>query len=257
MARIFLTGGLRLEGPEGAVVDADLPGHQGRVAFAALVLERRPLTHDELADIVWDEEPPARWKAALTPVVSKIRSLVGRTGLDGPAVVGSLGGTWSVVPPPDAWIDVEDAVRRLDRAEGALRHGDLETAAAEATVASSILRRPFLAGIDNLWADRVRRSHAEGLHRCSIALASAWSGLGHLQLAATVAEEAVRLDPLRETGHRLLMEIERDRGDGAAALRAFERCRAVLRDELDTAPSPSTISLAESLRGGAAEVADT
>ena len=70
MARLYLTGGLRLDGPAGSFTDGDLPGNQGRIAFAALAVERRPLTHDRLADIVRDESPPAQWKTALTPVVS-------------------------------------------------------------------------------------------------------------------------------------------------------------------------------------------
>jgi DNA-binding SARP family transcriptional activator len=44
--------------------------------------------------------------------------------------------------------------------------------------------------------------------------------------------------PYRETGHRLLMEALERRGNPAEALRAYERLRALLRDELGVAPSP-------------------
>ena len=50
LARVFLTGGLRLDGPDGSFGDAELPGVQGRVAFAALVVERRAISRDALAE---------------------------------------------------------------------------------------------------------------------------------------------------------------------------------------------------------------
>ncbi len=253
MARLYLTGGLRMEGPSGSFGDADLPGLQGRIAFAALAIERRPVSHDELAEIVWDQDPPSQWKSALTPIVSKIRALLTRTGLDGRAVLGSVGGTYALTVPSDTWVDLEDAHRRLDRAEGALRHGDDAAATREGTVASSILRRPLLAGIDSLWVDQQRRRQSDALYRCLVTLASAWTRLGDHQLAATIAENAVGLDPLRETGHRLLIEAERARGDGAAALRAYTRCAAILAEELGVDPSPDTLRLADLIRSGRAD----
>ncbi|MEQ6901354.1 bacterial transcriptional activator domain-containing protein [Nocardioides sp. YIM 152588] len=248
MARLYLTGGLLLDGPDRAVTADDFPGQQGRLAFAALAVERRPLAHGELADIVWDEAPPPQWKSALAAVVSKIRALVGAAGLDGAAAVSSSGGAYRLTLPPGTWVDLEDAIRRVDRAEGALRHGDDLDAAREATVAAAILRRPFLTGVDNRWVDGVRRHQLETGYRSAVALATAWIRLGDHQLAATTAGWAIRLDPLRETGYRLLIEAERGRGDHSAALRAFTRCVDTLAEELDVPPSPETLALAASLR---------
>ena len=252
MARLYLTGGLRLDGPAGSFTDGDLPGNQGRIAFAALAVERRPLSHDRLADIVWDESPPAQWKTALTPVVSKTRSLISETGLDGPSLLTSSGGTYALHLNADIWVDLEDAIRRLDRAEGHLRHGRDGDAARDATVASSILRRPFLTGIDNLWADRVRQRLDDALYRCSVTLATSWNRLGDSQLAATAARTAIDLDPLRELGHRLLIEAELARGDHSAALVAYDHCVATLAEELDVRPSPETSRLVAALRSGRA-----
>ena len=248
MARLFLTGGLRMEGPGGSFSEVDLPGRQGRIAFTALALERQPIAHDRLAGIVWDDTPPTQWKSALAAVVSKIRSLITRTGLDGPALVVSTGGTYAFVPPPETWVDLENAYRRLDRAEGALRHGDHEVAVGDATVASAILRRPLLAGEDGLWLDEVRRRQADALYRTFIALGTAWNGIGDHQLASVMAESAVALDPYREIGHRLVMDAERARGDSGAALRAFRRCERILAEEMGVPPSAETLQLADLIR---------
>ena len=253
MSRLYLTGGLRLDGPAGHFTDTDLPGRQGRITFAALAVERRPLSHDQLADIIWDESPPSQWRTALAPVISKTRSLISATGLDGSEVLTSGGGAYRLVLPADIWVDLEDALARLDRAEGALRHDQHADAVRDATVASSILRRPFLTGIDSVWADRLRERLAEALYRCSIALATAWNHLGDHQLAATVARTAVDLDPLREVGHRLLIRAEHGRGDHSAALRAYSHCVEILATELDTTPSPETVGLAEAIRSPEAD----
>ncbi len=248
MARLYLTGGLRMEGPDGSFGEADLPGHQTRIAFAALAVERRPISHDGLAEIVWDDTPPAQWKSALAAVVSKTRSLITAIGLDGAAVLSSVGGTYSFTPPAQMWIDLEHAYRRLDRAEGALRHGRAGEAAPDATVASAILRRPLLAGEHCMWLDQVRRSQSDALYRAFITLASAWNQLGDHQLSAITAESAIKVDPYREVGHRLLIEAERALGDSGAALRAFRRCERILADEIGVRLSPETLHLGVLLR---------
>ena len=237
-----------MEGPSGSFLDSDLPGSQGRLAFAALVVERRPMSRDELADIVWDERLPNQWNGALTTIVSKIRTLVSAAGFDAAALVTSIGGTYELHLPTETWVDLEDAYRRLDRAAGAIRHDDLETTTSEATVASAVLRRPLLAGIHGSWLDAQRRRQADGLYRSLALLAESWNRIGDHPLAAAVARSAIALDPLREIGHRLLMQAEWGRGDRGAALVALERCEQILTDQLGVAPSPETQQLALTLR---------
>ncbi len=248
LARVYLAGGIRVDGPDGSFVDADLPGNQGRIAFVALAIERRPISHDELAEIVWGDGLPSRWKGSLAAVVSKIRSLVSSVGLEGRDVIHSSGGAYALVLPARSWVDLEEAFLQLDRAEGAWRHGDAQASTRHATVAASILRRPVLAGVESLWAEGVQRRQADTLFRSYITLASAWNELGDHQLAATIAESAIGLDPLREVGHCRLIDAEVARGDRGAALRAFARCERILRDELGVEPSAETKRVIERLR---------
>lgn len=248
LAQLYLLGGLRLDGPGGSFADHDLPGAQGRVALATLAVERRALSRDALAEIVWDGRLPAKWEGALSAIVSKLRALISATGLDGKQVITTTGGTYALVLPAGTWIDLEDAVRRLDRAEGALRHGDHETATTDGTVASGVLRRTFLVGVEGHWVDDQRRRLRDLDYRCSVALAQAWIERGDFSLAVTIAEHAIELDPLREVAHRLVATAELARGDRAAALRALTRCERILVDELGIAPSAETRALADRLR---------
>jgi DNA-binding SARP family transcriptional activator len=94
---------------------------------------------------------------------------------------------------------------------------------------------------DERWIDRWRRRLEEVRLRGLECFAAAGLGLGGPALAQ--AEERARmlteLAPYRETGYRTLMEALERRGNLAEALRAYERLRILLRDELGIAPSPA------------------
>jgi len=151
-------------------------------------------------------------------------------------------------PAPGSWVDLEDATRRLDRAEGAVRHGKPLGALPEATVASSILRRPFLRGSEGDWIDGVRLRKDVALYWCYEVLAQGWCDQGQHRLAGAIAERAIILDPLRETGYRLLMEAELAHGDSIAALHVFDRCERIVMAEFGASPSQRTIEVAERAR---------
>ncbi|WP_369035012.1 AfsR/SARP family transcriptional regulator [Streptomyces adonidis] len=54
---------------------------------------------------------------------------------------------------------------------------------------------------------------------------------------------AVRTEPLRESAHRVLMKAHLAAGNRGAAVRQFEQCRRILREELGLEPSPSLRAL--------------
>jgi DNA-binding SARP family transcriptional activator len=56
---------------------------------------------------------------------------------------------------------------------------------------------------------------------------------------------AVRLEPLRETAHTVLIRAHLAEGNRSEALRQFHRCRRLLAEELGVEPSASIIGLLE------------
>ena len=249
--RVFLTGRVSMVTAKGSFDESDLPGTQGRLAFASLVLERSPKAREELADRVWDgEQLPDSWNTALDSLISKIRRLLSQIGLDGKEVLLQTAGSYQLVLPAGSWVDIEDATRRLDRAEGARRHGEMEQAVSEATVAAGIFRRPFLAGVGGHWAEAMRNRHRDALYRSYEVLTEGWRRNRDPGLAATVAQSAIDVNPFRESAYRLLMQAEAARGDRAAALLAYRRRCKMLRDELDTVPSPETEAVNREILAG-------
>lgn len=246
--RLYLTGRIVLEAAGGTLEQEDLPGRQGRVALARLALSRsQPLPRETLASTLWSENPPPAEDAAVSAIMSKLRSGLAKIGLEG--ALRSAAGCYELRLPQNAWVDVEVAATELDRAEGALRRGDVERAWASATVANAILRRPFLPGDEGAWADG-QRTRLQGLRlRASDCLAEAWLARGEGRLAQHTAEEAITVAPLREENHRLLIRAHLAQGNRADALLAFHRCRELLAEELGVDPAPETAAVyAEALR---------
>ena len=74
--RIQLCGTLALE-INGRRIDHQLPGRQGRLLVAYLVLHRlRLIRRDELIDALWSDRPPNAAETALSALLSKLRRLV-------------------------------------------------------------------------------------------------------------------------------------------------------------------------------------
>ncbi len=238
--RIYLTSQVRIEHGDVLIGERDLPGRQGRTALALLVTERdRPVSRDELGDELWPREPPPAWEKAIMAVVSKLRAALRGAGLGDTALTTSFG-CYQLHLPADAWVDIEAAADSVHRAETALAAGDPRAAYPWAYVAYHVARRPFLAGDDGPWVRR-KRNQLRDIHlralECTVECAAA---NGELAEAVQAAEDALAIEPFRETIYQRLMRAHFAAGNRAEALRAYQRCRSVLAEELGVPPSPET-----------------
>jgi len=233
-ARIQLCGGFVVD-IDGSRIEDTLPGRRGRVLFAYLVLNRgQALPRDELLMAGWGQDTPAEAGNALSVLLSKLRHNLGAGHLRGRTAI-------ELLLPQATFIDVEAALEGAHRAESAIAEGQWAQAWGPAGIAYHIATRPFLTGLEAPWIDQWRRRLEEVRLRGLECFAAAGLGLGGPALAQ--AEERARLltelAPYRETGHHILIEALAGRGNVAEALRAYERLRVLLREELGIAPSPS------------------
>jgi DNA-binding SARP family transcriptional activator len=237
--RVYLAGNVALEAEDRLVTERELPGRQGRSLLAALAWERdRAITSEELAAIVWGDDPPGAWQTALRSLISKLRGTF--AGLPAEVRIEHGLGAYQLRLPVDAWVDVDAAGAAVHEAEAALRDGDRAGAIGAALVANAIARRPFLQGEDGPWIasrrELLRRIRVRALDvRGAVALAN-----GDPVGAATDAEAIVELEPYRETAYVLLMSAHAAAGNGAEAIAVYERLRTLLADELGVGPSPET-----------------
>lgn len=71
---------------------------------------------------------------------------------------------------------------------------------------------------------------------------------GEARIAA--AQRLIALDPLREASHRLLMQSYADQGENGLAIKQFDACKKLLRDEFDVDPAGETQELARRIAAG-------
>lgn len=235
--RIYLTGRITIEG-DGVVAEDDLPGNQGRLLLALLGTRPGPVSKGEVASVLWGSDPPPNYERSINPLVSKLRSALVSVGAERDTVF-SAGGAVGLRRGPRLWIDLEEAARRVDRAEGRLRAGDLNPAWVNAAVASAVVSRGFLSGIDSPWADEQRRVLASLNIRAHDVIVDVWLARGDPGQAVVAAERLVALNPLRETSYGRLIRAHTEAGNRAQAVRAYTLCSQVLRSELGVDPSPA------------------
>lgn len=237
---MYLTGGVALERGASRIHQAALPGRQGRAALVYLTLARtRPVPRDELVEALWPQDAPPSVNTALSAVVSKLRTALHGVGGDA-AELTSRNGCYELRLPPGSQIDLEIAANNLDRAEGELRKDNTGAAWSAATVAAAILRRPLLPGDDAPWLSTKRTELRNLLVRAYDCLVDVWLLRGNTTLAVALARDALELAPFRESGYRRLMRAHAAAGDRAEALRTYEQCRVLLREELGVSPSSET-----------------
>ena len=230
----------------GRSLAAALPGRQGRLLFAYLVLNRdRDCGRPELIDLLWPEHPPAAAETALSALLSKLRRALGDGTLVGRSEL-------RLVPAGEVRVDVEEAEAATARGEAAIDAYDWTRATEEARTVLALDLLTFLPDCEGLWVVE-RRRDLEGVRLRAlevVAQAGLRQGGRELGPAEQAARAAVAAAPFRESAHRLLMEIHEGAGNPAEALRAFEDLRTLLREELGTAPGAAAMAVHERLLRG-------
>ena len=233
--KVYLTGSVTVE-------ERQFRGKQGRLAFAYLVCQRaRAVSREELVDLLWPDGPAPSWEIALSAVLSRIRHLVTQEPLKDIGTSLSRGSSqYQLRLPPDTWVDIEAGAGAIERAEVAMKAGDLKSVLGPATAAAAIARRPFLSGLTGRWVESQRERLRRQLLRSLDALSKTWLMDKQYVLAIEMATEAIAIDPYRDASCQLLMNAHAASGNRSEALKVYHTLRESLSSDLGTEPSPET-----------------
>lgn len=228
------TVSIQLLGTFSLTVDGEevsLPtGAQRLVGILAL---RGRLGRSRLAGMLWPDATEQRALASL-------RTGIWRINQAGPGLVESDHGTVRLGLAPS--VDLHDLIAWscsvLDDAGSALGSGLPPGAApypwwSPADTASA----GVLPDWDDPWIDQERERLRQLRLHVMDAQARWLCRTGRFGLALDLALAALRTDELRESAHRLVIEIHLAEANRAEARRVFQRCRAVLGAELGIEPS--------------------
>ena len=208
-------------------------GRKTRALLAVIALAApRPALRGRLAELLWSRRPEEQARASLRQEIHRLLEVLAPAGEDILIVTRDH----LQLRPGAVWVDVEEVMRATvqEPASLSLLDGDL---------------LEDLDGIDPTWdawlaaeRERVRdrgRQLAEALLREQ----------AEPETAIPVAQQLLNIDRAHEGAWRALMRAHAARGERGMAIQAYERCRAVLADLLDTSPSNETQKLWTEIRG--------
>ena len=237
---VQLFGPLRLRAGDIELGGRGLGGPKIRQVLEVLLLERGlAVSKDRIIDLLWGQTLPKNVMATLENHVSVLRRHLRALGGDPRALV--VTGESSYRFASDA-VDVD-----LDHFDDLIVASRSGTPAERRQVLEEALALecgPVLADEPYVeWALRVRDDYAERALRAYVAASEACLILGDLPAALDHAERVLARDAAREAAHRVAITALYALGHQAEALRAFDRCRRALVEELGVDPLPSTTAL--------------
>ena len=247
--RVHVVGRLVVERDGERIEGGPLAARRTRLLLVALAATEGRSTAAELAGRLWSEPPPT-WAAALRGAIAALRGALEPIGLGGTTLIRTASDGWHLAAGTTT--DIEEAERAAGAAAAAAgeRPGD---AVPLAETAIGLLDGEVLAGDDAPWIESLRRRRAQAESTALGALAEAALALGRWSTVVAAASRLLERDPLDEPAARHLIRALASSGDRAGAIRAFERSRAALVDELGVDPSPeTTAAYLEVLQSGSA-----
>jgi len=236
---------------DGAAID--LPSRKALALLAHLAVTGVRHRRATLAALLWPESDRDRAHNMLRYTLSHLRR--------------ALQGRWLVVDRQTVGLDgsQEEAVdvvrfRHLLMQCQAHNHNVRETCPEclpllEET--AELYGGDFLAGLtlpDSVEFDTWQSLETEALRQELVGalqrLVEGYAAQEEAERASGYAKRWLAVDPLDEGAHRALMRLYAGSGQQTAALRQYEACERVLREELGVSPSGETVALYEAIKEG-------
>lgn len=210
-------------------------GRKTRALLAILALSApRPVLRGKLAELLWSRRPEEQARASLRQEIHRLLDALDPVGTQ----ILSINRDHLALRSGTVWVDVEEVLRASPNKPAAL-----------ALLDGELLED--LDGVDpsfDAWlsAERERlRDRARNLAETLLRDKS------DPETVIPAAQQLLAIDRCHEGAWRALMRAYTVRGERGMAIQAYERCRAVLADQLDAQPSEETQRLLAEIRASA------
>ncbi len=238
--RIDVWGALQVSRLDGVIGPRDFPGAKPKQLLEILVAERgHTVSKSRLADLLWTGELPRNYLATLESYISVMRQTIEPGVRARDSVVMTERGGYRL-DDGQTTLDIEEFDQLVGLAAGRQPVAALCTLnAALALVRGPVLEdEPFAD-----WAEQLRCTYGQKHVQVLIDAGRLSLLSGEAGAALTLAEQAVALDPLAEAAYQVQMTASYALWRQEDALRAFDRCRTLLADELGVDPMDETVAL--------------
>mgnify|MGYP001065929589 CR=1 FL=1 len=207
---------------------------QSRDLFFCLLQHHQGLRREELAAIFWPDHAPHKLDGIFRSTLYRLRRALFRES------VIFEDGLYHFNRESDYWFDIEAFEALLDQAD---QEKSPENTIALLEGALGLYRGDYLEGIYADWS-ALERQRLQGRHLAVLeTLAELYGSGGDLQRAIELYQRLLTEDPYQETAYQRLMRFYHRLGDRAAAIRQYQTCAEVLREDLGLSPMPETEAL--------------
>ncbi|MCE7988723.1 MAG: hypothetical protein DYG89_46810 [Caldilinea sp. CFX5] len=239
MLKLFCFGTLRLEVDAAPVTFTP----KANALLLYLAVTQRAHSRDLLADLLWSEMNNQQARDNLRYLLPELRR-----PLRDYLMISTKDIAFNQQAP--FWVDVAQVCGVLTSQPDAIATPALQAAL-------DLYQGEFLAGFSvrnapvfEAWVVQQR----EALHTLAVqgayTLAERYWQQAAYQSGLAATQRLLQWEPWHEAGHRLQMQLLVATGQRTAALAHYERCRAILAEELGVAPEAATIALYEQIRTG-------
>jgi DNA-binding SARP family transcriptional activator len=230
LATLNLLGGFELRRASGEAMR--LPTRKAEALLAYLALARdQGAGRDVLSALLWDDVSEASARASLRQTLSLLGKTLGRDAI-------AADGRTVALTPGAIKVDALEFDRCSVAADPAALARAADLYRGELLAGLGVAEAPF-----EQWLLAERERRREAAIDVFARQISVHSERGEADIAIHCALRLLAIDPLEEIAHRALMRLYASQGRRAAALRQYQVCVRVLRQELGTEPAAETRSL--------------
>ena len=235
--------GIAVLGPLSIDGVATVLGRRDRAVLSALAV--RPgevLSADQLAEVLWPDEPPASWAKVVQGCVVRLRKVLGQGSIE------TLPSGYRLTMAHDQ-IDAQRFERATERARALLNASeDADRAAYVLGEALSLWRGPALGDVEDWGPGRIEAGRLDELHREAEELyVEASLRSGHSEKVVARAQTLLHEQPLRERRWALLALAQYQAGQQNEALITLRRVRKVFNRDLGVDPGPELAQLEQAM----------
>jgi DNA-binding SARP family transcriptional activator len=241
VVQVFAFGEGQVERDGHAISAAEWERATARLLFIFLA-DRSRASRSALLGSFWPDVPENKAISRLHSTMYSARKAVGGDWL----IYQPDEGSYQVDTAAGVWCDVTEFEENLSRAK------ELPPGAAQAMLlqpAIDLYTGPYLAGVDKEWAHERRYELEAAYLEALIDLGDCHHAQQDYEQALEWYSRAYETDNYREDIHRSLMLALAKAGRRAEALRQYESCARILRDELGVEPDQKTRTLLGQIRG--------
>lgn len=238
LLHLELLGDFRLRTESGSLVTISARKSQAMLAYLA-VKPGQLVSRDKMAGLLWSSTAPEQARQSLRQTLSTMRREL------------------AAVSPQKILVEEGDFLS-LDASLVYCDVVEFESLVATGTAealdpATRLYTGDFLDGfhIDEEKFDQWVLAERDRLHRMALRahahLVEQLTRSGSMDEAIAIAQQSLRIDPLQESMHRILMRLYQQSGDLLNALQQYDSCAKLLRRELDVEPDAETRGLQQEI----------